>query len=144
MEFQAQTITVKTAQGEKSFPVMVGVGSGLAYHHLDNDPDADFILTHVASGFGIASEWYAWEEKDARRWLEKVANLLDWTQPLIKVKSAVKRRGGMDVVREQVTQALREAWVEGNWEAPPEPEPIEDGIPPNWPEEPLSIKTIRD
>src|SRR5258708_22848663 len=77
MEFQAQTITVKTAQGEKSFPVMVGVGSGLAYHHLDNDPDADFILTHVASGFGIASEWYAWEEKDARRWLEKVANLLD-------------------------------------------------------------------
>ena len=123
MEFQTQTITVKTAQGEKSFPVMVGIGSGLAYHHLDNDPDADFILTHIASGFGIASEWYAWEEKDAQRWLENVANLLDWTQPLVKVKKTIQRHGGMDAVREQVTQALREAWDKGNREVTPEPVP---------------------
>src|SRR5260221_3951570 len=137
---------IKTAQGETPIQVMAGIGSGLAYHHRDgiypDDANEDFILTHIKSGIDIGSDWYAWEEQDARVWLEKVAKLLDWTKPLKSVKSAVMRRGGMDAMRAQVTQALREAWEE-NKAAQDEPKPIEDGIPVNWPVEQLSIKTIR-
>lgn len=148
MDFQSGLITVKTTQGEQHLEAVHGIGSGLAYHRLEGKTENDFVLTHVASGFSIASEWYAWDEKDARRWLANVSILLNWTKPLKSVKSAVMRRGGIDAMRDAVTQALREAVAVGDKEAlahpEPEPVPIEDGVPPNWPDTWDSLKTVCD
>ena len=137
MEFQEQTITIKTKLGDKSITAMVGISSGLAYHRLDGAYDADFSLTHVASGYGIASQWHADTPEEAQRWLEKVAKMLNWTSQIAEIKTAAKKKGGDAGMKHLVTEALEECWEEM-------PEPIEDGIPANWPEEPLSIKTIRE
>jgi len=142
MEFQEQTIQFKTWLGDRPITAMVGIGSGLAYHRKDDSESEDFVLTHIKSGIDIGSDWYAWDEQDAKGWLEKVAKLLDWTKPLKSVKAEVKRLGGMDAMREQVTQALRDAWEENK--AQDDAATIEDGVPANWPQEPLSIKTIRE
>jgi len=144
MEFQEQPLGILRTDGNRvEMPVIVGVGSGLGYHRQSNDPKNDFILCHVGSGIDIASDWYADEEMDARLWLEKVAKLLNWTQDL----RAVKRKSlriGIDALRGMITQALREAHAEIDAGLLKYPEPIEDGVPANWPDEPLSMKTIRE
>ncbi len=145
MQFQEQQITVKAVDGEISIPAMVGIGSGLAYHHFDNDPDSDFVLVHIASGIGLASDWYSWDEKDAQRWLEKVAKLIDWTKRLKSVKQTIQRKGGMDVMRCLVTQALREAFNEGMQEDIVTSNPEDNDVVLNaFRDETLHIKTIKD
>ncbi|HVB23568.1 MAG TPA: hypothetical protein VNG51_16640 [Ktedonobacteraceae bacterium] len=75
MEFQQEIIAVRTTKRVAFLPVMVGVGSGLAYarvHHQSYD------LIHVASGWFLCRGPST--QKAAQEWIARLSTLTDWAQ----------------------------------------------------------------
>jgi hypothetical protein len=80
MQFEEQTITVRHSKMDEeglSLPVEVGVGTGLAYQPVGEGGQV-YDLLHVPSGLAVG--YGAVTEYEAKRWLELVASLMDWTQ----------------------------------------------------------------
>jgi hypothetical protein len=91
MQFEKQTITIITDLGPKKVIATVGLGSGLAYH---KDPrsenSAGFTITAIPSGYlcgytgtftSIFNVDAALNEGITQRFIELIADLLDWQQP---------------------------------------------------------------
>src|SRR5258708_5986405 len=120
MRFEVQTITISDRKGNShAIPAMVGMWEdgtpiGLAYHQCpyayeNGTPKMQpwYDLTHIASGTSIGSDEDVEDEAVARRWLELVAPLIEWTQP------AETFRRQASFLREQVEAACwqaREEW----------------------------------
>ncbi len=119
MRFEVQTITVRD-QYKIAHPLsaMVGVQedgmpTGLAYHlgirsmaHNPIEYEGWYSLTHLASGLCVSWDPSVKDEATARRWLELIASLADWTQPGCILKQHASR------LQEQVEVACRQACAE--------------------------------
>ena len=101
-----------------SLPAMVGVQedgtpTGLAYHlgihsmtHAPIAYEDWYSLTHLASGLCVSWDPSVKDEATARRWLELIASLADWTQPGCILKQHASR------LQEQVEVACQQACAE--------------------------------
>lgn len=92
MKFEQQTITIKNEHGNTiTIDAMVGIATGLAYHHLawaDGTIDTTtWILSHVPSGMRLA-DYGVPQEEAAQEWLEKVASIFSdrWNCDLARLK----------------------------------------------------------
>jgi hypothetical protein len=80
MQFEEQIITVRRHRDDEEgfpLPAMVGIGTGLAYRPASENGQT-YDLFHVQSGLGVG--YCVDTEYEAKRWLELVASLMDWTQ----------------------------------------------------------------
>jgi hypothetical protein len=80
MQFEEHVITVRHSKMDEeglSLPVVVGSGTGLAYQPVGEGGQV-YDLLHVPSGLAVG--YGAETEYEAKRWLELVAPLMDWTQ----------------------------------------------------------------
>ncbi len=104
MRFEAQTIVIRDQhQAAHPLPAMVGMQedgtpTGLAYHpgihamtHTPIQCEDWYSLTHLASGLCVGWDPSAKDEATARRWLELIASLADWTQPGCILKQHASR-----------------------------------------------------
>lgn len=80
MQFEAQTITIKTTWGERDVLAQVADQTGLAYHKTVDDEG--YTITHLASGREICGDWYAETEDVVKLWLDRLLLLADWTPSL--------------------------------------------------------------
>ena len=115
MRFEVQTIIIRDQhQAAHPLPAMVGVqedgtATGLAYHlgirSMEHDPieyERWYSLTHQASGLRVGRDAAAMDEATARRWLELIAPLTDWTQPAEVIEQHVSLlRGQVEAARQQ-------------------------------------------
>lgn len=77
MQFEPQSIIIQQSNGLLlNIDATVGVGTGLAYHHVDG-AQFGYSLTHIASGYRLPGSVPT--KAQAERWLELVAPLADWT-----------------------------------------------------------------
>ena len=119
MRFEVQTITIRDQhQVAHPLPAMVGVQedgtpTGLAYHlgihSMEHDPveyEDWYSLTHQASGLRVGRGAVVTDEATARRWLELIAPLTDWTHSAEVVKQYASR------LQEQVEAARQQAYEE--------------------------------
>ncbi|SRR5258708_4842710 len=119
MRFEAQTIVIRDQhRAAHPLPAIVGVQedgtpTGLAYHlgirSMEHDPIAYedwYSLTHQASGLRVGRDVAAMDEATARRWLELIAALIDWTQSAEVIKQHASR------LQEQVEAARQQACAE--------------------------------
>ena len=119
MRFETQTIVIcDQHQAAHPLPAMVGVQDdgapiGLAYHlgirSMEHDSIAYedwYSLTHQASGLRVGRDAAAMDEATARRWLELIAPLTDWTQSAEVIKQQVS------LLRSHVEAARRQACEE--------------------------------
>src|SRR5260370_26959106 len=90
-----------------------GTATGLAYHLGIHSMEHDCIeyecwysLTHQASGLRVGRDAAAMDEATARRWLELIAALIDWTQSAEVIKQHASR------LQEQVEAARQQACAE--------------------------------
>jgi len=118
MRFEVQTITVRDQyKVAHSLPAMVGVQedgmpTGLAYHlgirSMEHDSiayEGRYSLTHLASGLRVGRDAAVTDEETARRWLELIAPLTDWTQPAEVIKQQVPLlRGQVEAARQQACE----------------------------------------
>jgi hypothetical protein len=99
MQFTKQTITIATKDGPlDGVEVIVGEGSGLAYH-----ANADgYSITAIASGYVVIHTDTlvtlknlddALDEEIVQRFIENIANLLDWHEkdPQVVIQQAKER-----------------------------------------------------
>jgi len=119
MRFEAQTIIIRD-QYNVVHPLLAMVGvqedgtpTGLAYHpgihSMEHDPveyERWYSLTHQASGLRVGRDAVVTDEATARRWLELIAPLTDWTQSAEVIKQHASR------LQEQVEAARQQAYEE--------------------------------
>src|SRR5258708_40326784 len=119
MRFEAQTISIRD-QSNVAHPLLAMVGvqedgtpTGLAYHlgihSMEHDPveyERWYCLTHQASGPRVGRDAVVTDEATARRWLELIAPLTDWTQSAEVIKQHASR------LQEQVEAARQQACAE--------------------------------
>ncbi len=119
MRFEAQTISIRD-QYNVAHPLLAMVGvqedgtpTGLAYHlgihSMEHDPveyERWYCLTHQASGPRVGRDAVVTDEATARRWLELIAPLTDWTQSAEVIKQHASR------LQEQVEAARQQAYEE--------------------------------
>jgi hypothetical protein len=119
MRFEVQTISIRDQyKVAYSLPAMVGVQedgtpTGLAYHpgihamtHTPIQYEDWYSLTHRASGLRVSWDPSVKDEATARRWLELIASLADWTQPGCVLKQHASK------LQEQVEVACQQACAE--------------------------------
>jgi hypothetical protein len=117
MNFETQTIEMMASK--RSTPTIVetlsiqattGIGTGLAYHHANNDPMQGYVLTHIASGgrIGAGMDDDVDTEEEARRWLELCAPLADWKSDLKTLALTLNRAAVKEGVHQACEQAKRE------------------------------------
>ena len=119
MRFEAQTIVIRDQhQAAHPLPAMVGVQedgapTGLAYHlgirSMEHYPIAYedwYSLSHQASSLRVGRDAAVTDEATARRWLELIAALLDWTQSAEVIKQHASR------LQEQVEAARQQVYEE--------------------------------
>ena len=119
MRFEAQTIVIRDHYNVAHLLLALvgvqedGTSTGLAYHRdihsMRHDPIAyedGYSLTHLASGLCVSWGPYVTDETTARRWLELIAPVADWTQPgCIRKQHACR-------LQEQVEATYRQACAE--------------------------------
>src|SRR5258708_32902012 len=119
MRCEAQMIIIRDQYNvAHPLPAMVGVQEdgtppGLAYHlgihamtHTPIQYEDWYSLTHLASGLCVSWDPSVKDEAAARRWLELIASLADWTQ----LGCILKQRASK--LQDQVEVAFRHACAE--------------------------------
>lgn len=85
MEFQPQTITIKTTEGERSFEAMVGVDTGLAYHRHHAKGGSKFFKTYgvtiLSTGLSVQSTIELPTPEAAQRFIDLLTEITDWNKP---------------------------------------------------------------
>ncbi len=84
MEFQPQTITIKTKEGDVTFEAIVGVGTGLAYHrhHAKNGKfHKTYGVTILSTGLSVQSLIQLPTPEAAQRFIELLTEITDWNKP---------------------------------------------------------------
>lgn len=91
--FVPTTLSIKSVQDgqsvEHEVEAMVAEAIGLAYvQQAQSQAGEPFItLTHVPTGTQLSDIWYALSERHARRWIEKLDEVIDWTRDIPEIRT---------------------------------------------------------
>ncbi len=120
IEFAETSLSIrgKVADPESSeaeqleISVMVGVGTGLAYHLIVNESDEveeeaflGYVVTQTKSGLSLGRQTVE-TARQARKWVELLAGVLDWNKDLSELAA---RPAEIKALAAKVEQARQQA-----------------------------------